>query len=492
MVDRPHLVLAVWDTSRAADVLGPERPPGIRALAERGTTFHRAVSPAPWTLPAHGSLFTGLLPHEHSLTGDLALPEGRLRPVGGRIEELAGDWLPARLRAAGYGTFAVSANPWIAPRMGFGLGFDHFVQSWRAVRNPRFQMEGASPKAPRARFLPGPARRAARAVRRTGRYLRAARDSGAAHALTAVRSWLSERDSARDRRPFFAFLNFMEPHLPYLPPGRFGPRGPRGRLEAARVNGLLTNDFVVRYNAGRAELPEGTPEILRDLYRGEIAYLDARMSELVAELDRADGETVMVLVGDHGESLGEHHLLGHQASLADTLLRVPLIVAGPEALAGRGEVAEPVSTARVAATLLEAAGLSPAGPTLFERSPGDAALAWYESAYAEAAGARALADGELAEDAEARAVLTTRAWAAHRGRHKLVVRSDGTRSLYDVEDDPGELDDLAPARPDLLAAFDDLSLPLEPAGAGPSGGDRAPPPGELDEIERHLQALGYL
>jgi arylsulfatase A-like enzyme len=489
MTERPNLVLAVWDTSRADEVIAPERLPGIRSLLERGTVFRRAVSPAPWTLPAHGSLFSGLLPNEHGLTGDLALRDGRLHPVGDRIEQMSGRWLPARLRAAGYRTFAASANPWITPRMGFGLGFDQFVQSWRALSNPRFQVGPSARRASRARFLPPPVRRVGRAVRRAGRYLRAARDSGAGQAVDAFRSWLSERESVGSSTPYFAFFNFMEPHLPYLPPGGFWPREAGSRLKAARVNGGLSNTFVLRYNVGRAEVPPATLQLLRELYRGEIAYLDSRMSELV---ELAGEETLIVLVGDHGENLGEHHLLGHQASLADTLLRVPLLVSGPEKLVVRGEVTAPVSTARVADTLLAAAGLASAGPTLFEHGQDDAALAWYESAYSEAAGARALADGELAGDREALHILTTRAWAAHRGRHKAIVRSDGTRSLYDIESDPGEAHDLAGSRPDLLAAFDDLSLPLVPVGVSPIEDGAGPASGELDEIERHLQSLGYL
>lgn len=480
--DSPNLVLAVLDTTRADELLDASRLPGVRDLMGRGTVFSRAISPAPWTLPAHGSLFSGLLPHEHGLTGDVAVGERQVHPVGSQIEALADRWLPEVLRRAGYRTFGASANPWITPRMGWSFGFDRFEEVWRG-RTPRF-MVGEGARAPRTRWLPRPVGRAARWGYRKVRAVLATEDSGAVRSLAAFGDWLPARGGDG---PYFAFFNFMEAHLPYLPPRPFGPRSALGRLRASRVHAGLTNEFVVRYNVGREELPEGSLALLRELYRAELAYLDARLSDLVSEIDRGGRATVLVIVGDHGENLGEHHLLGHQASLAHTLLWVPLILSGPSELVGRGEVAEPVSTLGVHETLLHLAGVAD-DRGLFERDGGEPALAWYESAYSEAAGARQLADGELSGDPRALRILKTRAWAAYRGPCKLIVRSDGSRALFDIDADSGETNDLSATRPDLLRAFDELALPLEPAlvGARPA---RAT---DLDEIERHLESLGYL
>lgn len=483
MAGPPNLVLVVLDTARADEGLRFDRLPGMAGLAARGTTFRRAISPAPWTLPAHGSLFSGLLPHQHGLTGDVAVGDGGVRPVEGHIRALEDRWLPSRLRAAGYRTFAASANPWITRPMGFGMGFDRFVETWRSARNPRFRVEGSARGRPRSRFLPPPLRGAAARARKVWRFAVGRGDSGARASLAAFRGWLEAGEAGR---PFFAFFNFMEPHLPLLPHRGFGPGGLRHRLAASRLNRTLSNEFVIRHNVGRADVSPAALELLRELYRGEMAYLDARLAELGALVD--PGETLIAVVGDHGENLGEHHLLGHQASLADTLLRVPLVLSGPQALAGRGEVREAVSTARVPATLAGAAGLPSEGPTLLDRGPQDAALAWYESAYVEAARARSLAEGELADDPAARSILTWRGWAAHRGPHKLVARSDGSRALFDVEADPGETRDLAAERPDLVAELERLALPLEPEAAG----EPTVPGRELAEIEQHLESLGYL
>ena len=483
-MNAPNLVLAVLDTTRADELLRPDRLPGVADLIGSGLTFDRALSAAPWTLPSHGSLFSGLLPFQHGLTGELAVPDGRLRPVGGRIRQLAPRWLPLRLREAGYQTYAASANPWITPRMGWDLGFDAFEETWQDVRSPRWQVDDAPRRRPRTWWLPRPAARAVSWARRATVASAGGRDSGAAQALASFRSWSQQRDPAR---PFFAFFNFMEAHLPYLPPRPFGPRGVGGRVRAAGLNGRLTNEFVGRYNVGREELPREDLDLLAVLYQEEVRYLDRRLADL-AETVLMTGDTVLVVVGDHGEHLGEHHLLGHQASLTDTLLHVPLILIGPEELVPHARRSDPISTVRVLATLEHLAGLSPGGPTLLDPPDGTPAIAWYESAYAEAAGARALADGELVGDIEAQRILRWRGWAAHIGRHKLVVDAAGQRSLFDLEADPAESVDLSAREPEVLERFAGVAVPSAPAATlEPEEGSD-----ELEEIERHLESLGYL
>lgn len=484
MPNPPNLILAVLDTARADEVLQPERLPGIRALSERGTVFTTAISPAPWTLPSHASLFSGLMPNEHGMTGDYVLAGGHLHSVEPLISAVADRWVPAVLQQAGYRTFGASANPWITNRTGFGFGFDRLVETGPAVGNVRFDPS----RKPRAGWLPKSIRAAAHETRRLLRAARPAGDSGATASLDAFRNWLGSESDPDPDRPFFAFFNFMEPHLPYVPSGRHAPASLRDRLRGARLAARLTNEFTLRFNVGLEELESGDIELLRTLYRGEIAGLDERLAELTLLADKAPGETVMVIVGDHGENLGDHHLLGHQTSVADTLLHVPLVVSGPGVK--RGSTSEPVSTAAVAGTLLDIAGVpSSAARALLFDSPGERpdVVSMYESAYVEAAGARALADGPLAGDATVVRTLKTRSNAVRRGQLKLVARSDGTRSVYDMEADPGESRDLARDRPDLVSSFDGAPLWLEPPEV-----DAGPVSQELEEIERRLEALGYL
>ena len=193
MPNPPNFILAVLDTARADEVLRPGTLPGIRALAQDGTVFSNAISPAPWTLPSHASLLSGLLPAEHGLTGDLALAGGHLHPVEARIAELADRWVPAVLQKAGYETFGASANPWITRRMGFGTGFDRFIETGPAVGNVRFDPS----RKRRAAWLPPAARRFVQETRRLARAAKPRGDSGAGASIAAFRIWLRDRDGAR-------------------------------------------------------------------------------------------------------------------------------------------------------------------------------------------------------------------------------------------------------------------------------------------------------
>src|SRR5205823_12834753 len=89
-------------------------------------------------------------------------------------------------------------------------------------------------------------------------------------------------------------------------------------------------------------------------YDGEIEYVDAQVARLLAAVDHR--KTIIVVVGDHGEALGEHGELTHGLLLYEPTLHVPLIIAGPS-LSSRG-VREPVSTVDVAPTIARLAGLA--------------------------------------------------------------------------------------------------------------------------------------
>jgi arylsulfatase A-like enzyme len=112
------------------------------------------------------------------------------------------------------------------------------------------------------------------------------------------------------------------------------------------------------YIAGMVEMTGRDFEILRALYRAEIAYLDRRIGELRDMLE-AHGEwedTVFVVTGDHGENIGDHGLMDHQYCLYDTLLHVPLVIHGGS-FTGGGTVEDLVSLTDLGPTLLDEVGI---------------------------------------------------------------------------------------------------------------------------------------
>jgi choline-sulfatase len=122
-------------------------------------------------------------------------------------------------------------------------------------------------------------------------------------------AWLRQNDA----RPFFAWVHLYDAHAPYAPP----PPYPQ-------------------------------------TYDGEVAYVDAQVARLLAAVDRAN--TIIVVVGDHGEALGEHGELTHGLLLYEPTLHVPMIIAAPS-LAPR-VITTPVSTVDLAPTIASLAGVA--------------------------------------------------------------------------------------------------------------------------------------
>jgi arylsulfatase A-like enzyme len=484
----PHVVLLVIDTVRAdmagLGAAGGSAMPALHAFTGDAAVYPDAYTTAPWTPPAHASLFTGSWVWRHGCDA------GRHR-LETELPTLA-----ERLAAAGYATGAVSANAWLGPDFGFDRGFGRFVKAWQLVDR------GGDLAA---------VRRAGRATGRTDLAvaLRRARAGGLPstgvnalyHLLwrrrgrhggqrVARRSVALARELARGARPVFLFANFLDAHLPYRPPRRYrraalGPRAGR----AGRVN-----QDPWAFIGGTTPMSEEDLGVLRGLYAAELAHLDACARRLLEGVDTVLGleDTLVVIVSDHGEHLGEHGLMDHQYSLSDTLLHIPLAVRWP---AGQHAGVHPGlrQLVDVAPTVLDAAGLplteEPGLGRPLDRGPRPWVLAEYlgPQPSMEAHARRGDAGPFRRFDRSLRALRLAD------GR-KVVAGSDGSVALYDLADDAGELHDLAAERPsealELADRLAGIGAPV-PGETAPTG-DGARPDGPDAGIRRALESLGYL
>jgi arylsulfatase A-like enzyme len=132
----PNVVLVVLDTARA-DAVGAGHGTAFPQLARAGRRFHHAVAPAPWTLPSHASILSGLRPSEHGVTGAAVMTGSGPRSPRPRIEALADRWFPEIMRRKGYATFCASGNPWVGPATGLTFGFDSVFEAWRTAPLPK-------------------------------------------------------------------------------------------------------------------------------------------------------------------------------------------------------------------------------------------------------------------------------------------------------------------------------------------------------------------
>jgi arylsulfatase A-like enzyme len=473
---RPNVLCVVLDAVRR-DALepygaGPGSSPAVADLARRGAALPDVHAAGCWTLPSHASMFTGLLPRAAGLADVREGGPHAVRPI---LESHRDRLLPEVLRRAGYWTAAVSANSWLGRQSGFDTGFEEFVSidSGRQTGLHRTDRRG------RAAWLIEAAR--------------ARVDDGAREAGEVLRGWLGAR-----RRPFFWFVNLVDAHSPYLPPRPYNDLPLRARLRAAEDNRrYLQLDTIWDAAVGKLQVPEDALERMRHLYARSVRYLDDWLGTLLESMEGAGAldDTLVLVLSDHGENLGEGGRLAHLMSLDQRLLAVPFIAVGPGA--PRGDIGI-LSLAALPRLVADATGVE--GPWREDDIPADVAVAQCDPVI--------VADDAEVRDAAERfgwgdavSILTTALTSATDGRLKL-VRADGEERLYDLVADPLERapqppdGELARSRSGEVAA---LRAALEHPGATATldptsiaGTAPAPDADEVRELEERMTLLGYM
>jgi arylsulfatase A-like enzyme len=336
----PNVLVVMWDTARAdrMSLYGHNRPttPRIDAFAREALVFDAAISPSFWTVPSHASLFTGLPTSVHRATSHSTwLPEHHTTLA---------EWFGEH----GYDTYAFSTNPNLSNRTNLIQGFD-LVESQRTERWRQAAIERTNDK------LIARDKSSERSPAWVGKPSDSSKDGGELVERALV-AWIDGRPDPD--RPFFAFLNYMEVHGPRLPSmaSRKAVLDPE-LLEA----GLATPagyDRISDANHRRADFTDAERTAMLGVYDAAMHELDAATGALFdtfAERGWLD-DTVVVVVSDHGENFGEHGLYGHNYSLHDTLIHVPLVIRYPATIKP-GRVTHPVTTRDLYGTLVRLAGL---------------------------------------------------------------------------------------------------------------------------------------
>jgi arylsulfatase A-like enzyme len=414
---RPNILLIILDTVRAASLglYGYERPttPNLERFAASSVVFDRAIATSSWTLPSHGTLFTGRYPNE--LTADWRIPLDDAHPTLAEV-----------LAARGYATAGFTANgafvhSFTGLERGFGRFEDHPVSTGEALRT--------------SQMLRRMMRRLdLQHLLRDG-YLgrKSARDIGEA--------FLGWQDRWPADRPFFAFLNYFDAHDPYIagPPfdTLFAPVLPQPALDWGKPpTALLVESWT-------------------DGYDRAIAYIDHELGALFEEMERRGvlDRTVVVITSDHGEHLGENGFMRHGTTLFMPTLHVPLIVRYPPAVPAGARVPAPVTLRDVPATMLDLAGIADAP------IPGSSlAPAWQgvpappSPLFAEVRKGVRVPERYPTSDADLHSLLDA-------GLH-YIRDSKGVESLFHYEDDPQEAHDLA-ADANYAAVLARLRLALQ-------------------------------
>ncbi|NNE44284.1 MAG: sulfatase [Gemmatimonadetes bacterium] len=457
---RPSIVLITLDTVRAdhLSVYGYEREttPGLQRFAEEATLYRESVASGDMTLTTHGSLFTGLYGRQHGAHRSEAVPTGR--PLSPKFDTLA-----EILAEHGYWTQAVVSNTaYLSNTFGFDQGFQFYD-----VRGAVLFLGKPAVYSPRRWLRTGAARFVPRTIS-DRRY----RDA------TQINAEVFRRlDGIRDRgAPFFLFVNYIDAHVPLLPPPPYDTRYP-GKDETFTTDRYY--EILQGVIRGDGTLSETDRAHLESQYDGAISYLDREVQRLFTELETRGlwDNTMVIVTSDHGEAFGEKALINHGVSVYQNLVGIPLIIRYPRQDSPE-TVDDRVNSVDILPTVADVAGLElprpVSGQSLRTLSPGrNRAVASESYPF--------LFDLNPEFLREERAVF----W----GPLKLVASTTGKRELYDLSRDTDETNNLYdPGDPAVQEMEDRLEGWLEVMVAETDSAAF-----ELDPAARErLKALGYL
>jgi len=455
----PDVLFIVMDTTRAQSVsaYGYERDttPTLEALAKEGVLYEQATAPATWSLPAHAALFTGTFPSYNQAHAET---------------RFLGDALPTVMEVFaenGYETHCFSANPHISESFGLTRGFHHSDRAWAA----------------------GPAARQFSFIYRFLDYAGVgANDKGGAMVVGNIRRWMKSRPD--EGPPAFVFVNFLEAHFPFHQlPNEFVTAYQNRPISELREAGQIAFGAQFGRPLTAAEI-EQIRDPLVDLYDGGVKYTDFLVGQVVDEWRKAGklDNTIVVVLGDHGEVMGEHDAFGHVVPMVEQDLRVPLIFRYPPSMPAGKRVQKPVSTVGTFATLADLAQLDKKSVprlhvgslTKFDSEKlGEPVMAErYEEHLLSArfAEGQTLGVGPLMDPRGRYRSFRWKDW-------KYIERCDKGEVktyLYDLASDPGELKDRMPERPSVV---DDIEPELNTVK------DLFQLPGICDEVSGEVRKL---
>lgn len=276
-------------------------------------------------------------------------------------------------------------------------------------------------------------------------------------------------------KPFFLWMLHLDPHFPYSPPRSFSSR----YEDDPRLAGVKTAPRPVR----RSMRPGLTSRVTIARHMGEVSAVDHWLGVLIEELDNLDGKTLLIVLSDHGESLGDAGVwYQHGPNLRHPCINVPFIMAC-EGVIPVGVSDALVGNADIALTILDLLGI----PSDAMETDGRSLMSTFteDDPWPD----RMIPIGPSAVSRQGET------WRAVRSKHFSLQQAYDAESgdrlntaLFDLRTDPKEADDISRDYPDVVykhAAFLDTWLGSRSAAEVIDLSDQP-------EMRERLQALGYL
>lgn len=352
----PNVLVLVWDACRYD--AAQEHAPVLQSLADDNVRFENAIAPAPWTLPSHVSMFTGTYPHEHQIFRPGQSPSSH--PL---VEELDKQ----------YTSYGISGNPFFSHQTNAHEAFDEFYYT-----TPTIFADGLN--ATKMHQLLGESGSNGETTKWSTAIALLRKTLGHDYPLKSLANLLSVttlpiarkthlnrirhplfnehdtfsysprrntrhieriiRSEADSDGSFFIFANYMDTHRPYVPPPEYQRRHLGRELsyrELDRIDKEVGDTWTHLERLQRGEVTDDELETLRKLYAGTVNLADDHLRQLLDILGETGQreDTLVIVTSDHGEDLGEsdergRERVGHQMTVSDDVLRIPLVVAHPD------------------------------------------------------------------------------------------------------------------------------------------------------------------
>lgn len=422
----------------------PTKTPNIDSLAKRGVRFDRAYCQFPLCNPSRASFLTGLRPdstrvYENSTQFRKNVPDVQT--------------LPQTFRKAGYSVIRVGKLYHYGVPGQIGTDGLDDAPSWDRAINPRGRDKDDEDRI----FTLTP--KAKGSARFGGTLSWLAADGGNDEqtdgkiAATVARLLKDSGD-----KPFFLACGFFRPHTPYVAPKKYFDQYPTDKIELPKVPANHRDSApAAAFGSAKKEQDEMSDDLRRQAiqgYRAAASFMDTQLGIVLQALEenKLADKTIVVFLSDHGYHLGEHGLW-QKMSLFENSSRVPLIIIDPRSKANGQSCKRTVELVDLHATLAELCGLEAPKTDGYSLKPllDDPSAAWDHPAFTQVSRGTPTATGaKTPRDAKGFMGQSIRT-----ERYRYTEWDDGKKGaqLYDFENDPGELKNLAadPAAEKIVA-----------------------------------------
>ena len=400
-----NLVFVSFDALQAAHVgsLGYPRnvTPTIDAVAKQSVSFTHAYSVASWTVPASMTWFTGVFPSEHRMVNKFALYTPNVQKPA-NLKELAPSLITLAevLKKDGYATGGFTGNAGVSGGFGYEAGFEVYQHE-------------------QSKF------------------------GGFDYSMPRALKWLEENKAKK----FLLFLHGYDCHGQNVPADgldyRFVEKGYDRRYTGSEIEQEILREEGL--TNGKLSLRDADVKFWRAVYDEKIQRVDARFKQFLESFEKLglSDKTLFILTSDHGTEQYEHRRLDHGFTLYQEQLHVPLIVKLPGRSEGK-KLTDRVSSIDVMPTILDLLDVYASG--VKDQFRGTSLVPAIQGT---PPNRDSISETDYREYTFKRSIISPDGW-------KLIVTLEKKqRELYDLNADPGELNDLSakePKRADELEA----------------------------------------